>query len=315
MEPSGVSDHTRCLVRLVTPSGNKRPFKFFNFLVDHPDFHDRFSTVWDSTEALFHSTSALYMFHKKLKLLKPVLRRLNKSKFGNLPQRTREAFDVLCDKQKKALQNPNERTFEEAAEAMTVWNHWAGIEESFLRQKSWITWLKNCDQNILFFFKVVYSRASFNMIRRLTLPSGEVITELQQIKLVAAAHFKSFIKHNPIQTTSATAPNLSELLDFRCPAHTSQLLTHPILEAEIRNVLFSMPSSKAPGPDGFPAEFYRASWDIIKQDFVIAVQSFFMYGFLPRGVNAIILTLIPKRGDARRLRITGLSATAISCTR
>ena len=91
-----------------------------------------------------------------------MLRRLNKNKFGNLPQRTREAFYVLCDKQKEALLSPTETTFDEAAEAMTVWNHWAGIEESFLRQKSRITWLKNGDQNTLFFFKIFQTRTSFN---------------------------------------------------------------------------------------------------------------------------------------------------------
>lgn len=210
-----------------------------------------------------------------------MLRRLNKNKFGNLPQRTREAFYVLCDKQKEALLSPTETTFDEAAEAMTVWNHWAGIEESFLRQKSRITWLKNGDQNTLFFFKIVQTRTSFNMIRRLTLPSGEVITDLQRIIVVAAVHFESFLQKGPLHITSTSTPDLSDLLDFRCPAHTAQLLIHPISEAEIKNVLFSMPSNKAPGPDGFPAEFYRASWDIIKQDFVTAVQSFFMYGFLP----------------------------------
>ena len=126
LEPSGVSDHVRCWIRLETPPpGNKRPFKFFNFLADHPDFMDFVSTVWESTEPLFHSTSALYRFHRKLNLLKPILRRLNKNKFGNIPQRTKEAFDVLCDKQKAALQQPCTTTFEELAVATTTWNHWA----------------------------------------------------------------------------------------------------------------------------------------------------------------------------------------------
>lgn len=96
------------------------------------------------------------------------------------------------------------------------------------------------------------------MIRRLTLPLGEVITDFQQIKLVAASHFESFLQQGSLQPVAPTAPNLSDLLDYRCPAHTAQLLTYPVSEAEIRNVLFSIPSSKAPGPDGFPAEFYRA---------------------------------------------------------
>lgn len=302
-EASGVSDHTRCWVRLETPiPGNRRPFKFFNFLASHPDFSDTVATVWEGTEPLFYSTSALYRFHKKLKLLKLVLRRLNKNKFGNIPQRTREAFDVLCGKQQDALQNPTPVTFEEVAEATIVWNYWAEIEESFLRQKSRITWLLNGDQNTLFFFRIVQSRASFNLIRKLLLPSGETITDPKLIKLAAAAHFESFLKQTPVVTNGTTPPVLSELLDYRCPPHTAQLLTHPISEAEIRHVLFSMPSSKAPGPDGFPAEFYRASWHIIKDDFGVAVQSFFMYGFLPRGVNATILTLIPKHDDAKEMK-------------
>ena len=256
-EASGVSDHTRCWIRLeYPPPGNKRPFKFFNFLADHPDFADIVSTVWESTEPLFHSTSALYRFHRKLKLLKPVLRRLNRNKFGNIPKRTREAFEVLCDKQKAALQHLSATIFEEVSEATTTWNYWAEIEENFLRQKSRITWLQNGDQNTLFFFRTVQCRASFNLIRQLTLPSGEIITDPQLIKATAATHFETFSKQRHDNTNEGNAPNISELLDYRCPAHTAELLTRPISEAEIRNVLFSMPANKAPGPDGFLAEFY-----------------------------------------------------------
>ncbi|KAH0936459.1 hypothetical protein HID58_013576, partial [Brassica napus] len=73
------------------------------------------------------------------------------------------------------------------AEATTNWNYWAEIEENFLRQKSRITWLKNGDQNTLFFFKIVQCRSSFNLIRQLILPSGETITDPQLIKITALA--------------------------------------------------------------------------------------------------------------------------------
>lgn len=63
-----------------------------------------------------------------------------------------------------------------------------------------------------------------------------------------------------------------------------------------------MPSNKAPGPDRYPAEFYRAAWPFINRDFTIAVQSFFIYGFLPMGVNATTLALIPKVQGAETLK-------------
>lgn len=62
-----------------------------------------------------------------------------------------------------------------------------------------------------------------------------------------------------------------------------------------------MARSKAPGPDGFPMEFYKSDWSVIEKDFVTAVQSFFIYGFLPRSVNATLLSLVPKTTEAEKM--------------
>uniref|UniRef100_A0A0D3AZ13 Uncharacterized protein n=1 Tax=Brassica oleracea var. oleracea TaxID=109376 RepID=A0A0D3AZ13_BRAOL len=43
-----------------------------------------------------------------------------------------------------------------------------------------------------------------------------------------------------------------------------------------------MPSNKSPGPDGYTPEFFKAAWPIIGEDVVVAVQSFFLKGFLPK---------------------------------
>ncbi|KAL1213767.1 hypothetical protein V5N11_009948 [Cardamine amara subsp. amara] len=55
-----------------------------------------------------------------------------------------------------------------------------------------------------------------------------------------------------------------------------------------------MPRDKAPGPDGYPMEFYKVAWPIVGKDFVTAVQSFFLIGFMPKSTNATIHTLVPK---------------------
>lgn len=68
-----------------------------------------------------------------------------------------------------------------------------------------------------------------------------------------------------------------------------------VTQEEIHKVLFAMPSNKSTGPDGFPCEFYKLAWPVIAQDFLVAVQSVFKYGFLPKGVNSTILALIPKK--------------------
>jgi hypothetical protein len=42
------------------------------------------------------------------------------------------------------------------------------------------------------------------------------------------------------------------------------LLTAPYSEEEVKKAVFQMEHNKAPGPDGFPAEFYQFFWEVIK---------------------------------------------------
>jgi hypothetical protein len=44
----------------------------------------------------------------------------------------------------------------------------------------------------------------------------------------------------------------------------NDLLTAPYSEEEVNKAIFQMEYNKAPGPDGFPSEFYQKIWDTIK---------------------------------------------------
>jgi mannosylglycoprotein endo-beta-mannosidase len=46
----------------------------------------------------------------------------------------------------------------------------------------------------------------------------------------------------------------------------NDLLTAAYTEDKVRKAIFLMEHNKAPGPDGFPAEFYRTFWETIKVD-------------------------------------------------
>ena len=52
----------------------------------------------------------------------------------------------------------------------------------------------------------------------------------------------------------------------------NRLLIEEFTEKEVRDAIFQMKHNKAPGPDGFPAEFYQVFWSLIKED-VIAMSS------------------------------------------
>lgn len=140
-----------------------------------------------------------------------------------------------------------------------------------------------------------------NTIRRIVTPDGRILTSLSDIKREAANHFETFLNgsiHNPVR---ASPEVLFELIDHQCSREDAARLMRPVQAAEIKEILFSMPCNKAPGPDGFPMEFYKAAWSVIEKDFVTAVQSFFIYGFMPKSINAKLLLLVPKTTDAETM--------------
>jgi hypothetical protein len=63
-----------------------------------------------------------------------------------------------------------------------------------------------------------------------------------------------------------------------------------------------MEHNKAPGPDGFLAEFYQHFWDIIKPD-LLALFNEFHQGTLPlHCLNFGIITLLPKKTEATMIQ-------------
>ena len=79
------------------------------------------------------------------------------------------------------------------------------------------------------------------------------------------------------------------------------ILTSPFTEKEVYDAISQMEHNKAPGPDGFPAEFYQRFWDVIKVDLMnmfIQLHS----GDLPLfKLNFGVITLLPKKEDAIRI--------------
>ena len=55
---------------------------------------------------------------------------------------------------------------------------------------------------------------------------------------------------------------------------------------------------KAPGPDGFPGLFFKKYWNIVGDQTVFAIQSFFQEGWMLQQFNHTFITLILKKAGA-----------------
>lgn len=221
--------------------------------------------TWDTSGALYHSRLALQLFHKKLKLLKFGLRALNRTHYGNLPQRTKQAFENLCALQHQALVSPSQLTFDAVSGAAKKWDHLATIEENFFRQKSRLQWLKAGDQNTSNFHRAAQGRASRNSIKQLTTEVGELLTSPEAIKKEAALHFQRFLQTQTHGTDTFTIESIQELLTFRCSTESGASMVAPVTTSEIQAAIHSLPNDKVSGPDGYTKEFFVAAWPVYSE--------------------------------------------------
>lgn len=174
-DSGGCSDHLRSRTQIRREEEQKRrPFKFTNVVGKMPEFTELIRNFWRDTPSLFLSTSALHRLTKKLKALKFPIRELSKRKLGDLPRRVKEAFEILCEKQKKTMENPTAEAVREEANAHRRWQRLADIEEEFFKQRSKLHWLNVGDHNTKVFHNAVKIREIRNAINELKGPNGTV---------------------------------------------------------------------------------------------------------------------------------------------
>jgi hypothetical protein len=80
------------------------------------------------------------------------------------------------------------------------------------------------------------------------------------------------------------------------------ILSAPFTEEEVFEAISQMEHNKAPGPDGFPAEFYQNCWTIVKND-LMALFTQLHSGDLPLyKLNFGVITLLPKKENATQIQ-------------
>ncbi|KAF3518239.1 hypothetical protein DY000_02064011 [Brassica cretica] len=122
------------------------------------------------------------------------MRLLNKTHYGDLPNRTKLAFEELCHCQNLVLIDPNPTTCAAADEASYRWSKLDRIEEKFYRQKSCIRLLGAGDQNTGVFHRSMQTRTAGNAITILINEAGETLTSPSDIKREAVTHFQKFLQ-------------------------------------------------------------------------------------------------------------------------
>ncbi|XP_062188905.1 uncharacterized protein LOC133892218 [Phragmites australis] len=172
-------------------------------------------------------------------------------------------------------------------------------EELKWYQRANTTKLLSGDCNTKYFHLVANGKHRKTRIFRLEQEEG-TITGDENLKKFITNYYKGLFGEPDSNNFSMIESFIDDI------AQVSQLendvLTAEFSEKEVRAAIFQMEHNKAPGSDGFPAEFYQVFWELIKHDFMPLFNEFHK-GSLPLfSLNFGIITLLPKQKEATQIQ-------------
>ena len=187
---------------------------------------------------------------------------------------------------------------EKLSEANANYIKYLKLEHAILKQKSQLQWLKEGDANSKFFHAVIRGRRNKMFIHKIMDDSGVWIQGEDKVAKEACDYFQNIFTGNNEKINEDMLQCIPELITLE---QNSRLDKMPDME-ELKTIIMSMNPNSAPGPDGIGGKFFQVCFDIIQEDLMAAVKSFFSGKVLPRYMTHACLVLLPKINHPNKLK-------------
>eukprot|EP00253_Pinus_taeda_P024397 PITA_24397 len=242
-------------------SPRNRPFRFDNIWPSHPDFNSNIEKWW-SKDLQIQGTK-MFLLHKRLKHIRLKLKEWNKKYFGNIFV-DKESAEIKLQELNQALiiDGFDKVKSEQVDKHNQEWEILCKQEEIFWRQKSRVQWLKK--------------------------------TSHKNIEAVLVQHFKGIKKENNLdidQCIKEITKNIPKMVSREDNFNLNKLVT----KEEVSEVIRDMHNGKALGPNGFNVDFFKACWNVVKQDILNVVEDSRRSRTILKALNTSFISLIPKQ--------------------
>eukprot|EP00253_Pinus_taeda_P022073 PITA_22073 len=164
-------------------------------------------------------------------------------------------------------------------------------EETKWRTKSRQLWLKEGDKNTAYFHKQATVRMIRNNVTSITDGNGSQHIDQEAIKRAASLHYKKLLSENHEESDYS---DMLQHIPKGISQEMNEKLNQEITEEEIKKTIWTLQPDKSPGPDGFPINFYRDFWYLIKKDLVKMLRGIQRKKKMGGFTNSTFLALIPK---------------------
>ncbi|CAB4269397.1 unnamed protein product [Prunus armeniaca] len=135
-------------------------------------------------------------------------------------------------------------------------------KEAYWQQRAKVTWLRDGDRNTRFFHQRANMRKQRNHIHGLTDSNGVWKEDSAAVQEIVVDYFTYLFTSNCRRKEDILLNTVEPCVT---PAMNASLFTG-FTEQEVKQAVFQMYPTKAPGPDGMPPVFFQKYWHIVRND-------------------------------------------------
>jgi len=160
-----------------------------------------------------------------------------------------------------------------------------------------VQWLAAGDKNSKIFHLRASQRRKKNMIKALKRHDGTLTSDTQEMNDITINFFKDLYTSEGTNDMDAVLSKVPR----KVTVEMNEALIAPFSEKEVKEALFQMFPTKAPGPDGYPAHFFQCHWDLCGKEVTEAVLAVLCRKEDLTSINDTIIVLIPKVASPEEL--------------
>jgi hypothetical protein len=297
--PRSGSDHTPLLIDSGNHAhlGNKSRFSFELSWFQQAGFYDMVAAEWAAGP---RGVSPIDTWQKKIRHLRRFLRGWAKNLSGKYKlekERLIQIIEFLDIKAETCPLSTVER--DKLRLANDNLNKLRRTEETKWAQRAKVKYVQEGGNNTKYFHLIANGKHRKKKIFQLEQEEGTIVGD-ENLKTYITEYYKKLFgepQHSSVVMEEDRIDDIPQV-----SAAENETLIKDYSFEEVYEAISQMKHNKAPGPDGFPAEFYQTFWEVIKVD-LMALFISFQKGELPlHRLNFGVVTLLPKKDNATQIQ-------------
>lgn len=270
--------------------GNKFHFSFELAWLKYDGFFEMVEREWKSISS---GSNPMEVWQNKIRHLRQYLRGWAKNISGTYKAEKEHLLSIIDVLDTKAeyipLDEDERKCLRDTQDSIAKLRR---DEESKWTQRAKVKNIQQGGDNTKYFHLIANGRHRRKTIFQLEQDEGTIIGQ-ENIKNYISEFYKKLFGPPAVKSCVMEESMTHDIPQIS--AEENSILTAVFSEKEVFEAISQMEKNKAPGPDGFPAEFYQHFWGVIKHD-LMAMFSAFYLGELPLfHLNFGTIILLPKK--------------------